>query len=254
MRRIAFIAIAATLVGCSNDTTSPVIGEDFVTAFAAASQATVFTAAGGYDADLYQLRLFHALPDNLRLTAEQEAKIKTLVKDYKKATKADQEAFNAILRLAKEGVRGHRSGDEVKAALDKAGPIAARLATAAANLKTAIDAVLTADQRAWAASHAPKNCKKGNFPPLTDAQKAQMQAYEAAFDAANQADLQAVKTGLDNLRATIRAGGSAADVQKILDGINAALDRLVTARKKLHDQLESVLTPEQLASGCIPLG
>jgi Spy/CpxP family protein refolding chaperone len=254
MRRIAFVAITATLVACSNDTTSPATGEDLVTAFATASQGTVLTAAGGYDADLYQLRLFHALPDDIKLTPEQEAKIKTLVEDYKKATKADQEAFDAILRQAREAVRAHKSGDDVKAILDKGAPIAARLATAAANLKTAIDAVLTAEQRAWLAAHAPKNCKRGSFPPLTDAQKAQMKAYEAAFETANKADLQAVKTGLDAIKAAVKAGGSAADVQKILDTIKAPLDRLTTARKTLHDQLQSVLTPEQKASGCIPLG
>ena len=40
----------------------------------------------------------------------------------------------------------------------------------------------------------------------------------------------------------------------LLDGIKPALDRLEAARKTLQSQLEGVLTPEQKASGCVPLG
>jgi len=253
MRRICFVAIAALVAGCSNETTAPGT-DDQIAAFASQAQATALTTAGGYDADLYELRLFHALPDNIKLTPEQETKIKALVDAYKKSTAADQKAFEAVLREARDAVKAHKSGDEVKAILDKGAPIAARLAAAAATLKTQIDAILTADQLAWLASHAPKNCKKGSFPPLTDAQKAQMKAYETAFETANKADLQAIKTALDAIKAAVKAGASAADVQTILDTIKAPLDRLTTARKTLHDQLESVLTAEQKASGCIPLG
>jgi len=253
MRRIAFVAVAAFLVGCSNEPTAPGT-DDQVTAFATQAEGTVLTAAGGYDADLYELRLFHGLPDDIKLTPEQEAKIKALVDAYKKATRADQQAFEAVLRDAKAAVKAHKSADDVKAILDKGAPIAGRLAKAAEDLKTAIDGVLTAAQRDWLASHAPKNCKKGSFPPLTDAQKAQMKAFEAAFETANKADLEAVKKGLDAIKAAAKAGASASDIQKILDGIKTPLDHLTAARKTLHDQLESVLTPEQKASGCIPLG
>ena len=253
MRRIAFVAVVALLVGCSNEPTAPGT-DDQVTAFATQAEGTVLTAAGGYDADLYELRLFHGLPDDIKLTPEQEAKIKALVDAYKKATRADQQAFEAVLRDAKAAVKAHKSADDVKAILDKGAPIAGRLAKAAEDLKTAIDGVLTAAQRDWLASHAPKNCKKGSFPPLTDAQKTQMKAFEAAFETANKADLEAVRKGLDAIKAAVKAGASASDIQKILDGIKTPLDHLTTARKTLHDQLESVLTPEQKASGCIPLG
>ena len=257
MRRMALIVAAAALVGCSSETTSPAdstASTDLITQFTNSALGDAFTAAGGYDADLFELRLLHALPDSIRLSADQEAKIKALVDAYNAATKADREALNAVLRLAKDAVRAHKSPADVKTILDTGAPIAARLATAAANLKTAIDAVLTADQLAWLASHAPKNCKKGSFPPLTDAQKIQMKAYEEAFEAANKADLQAVRKALDDVKAAIRAGKTAAEVQAILDAVKPAIDRLATARKTLHDQLESVLTPEQKASGCIPLG
>lgn len=256
MRRFALVVAAAALVGCSNETTSPAdsaASTELITQFTN-SFGDAFTAAGGYDADLFELRLLHALPDSIRLSADQEAKIKALVDAYNAATKADREALNAVLRQAKDAVKAHKSPDDVKAILNTGAPIAGRLSTAAANLKTAIDAVLTADQLAWLASHAPKNCKKGSFPPLTDAQKIQMKAYEAAFETANKADLQAVRKAMDDVKAAIHDGKTAAQVQAILDAVKPAIDRLANARKTLHDQLESVLTPEQKASGCIPLG
>lgn len=254
MRRAFLIAAAGALVACSTETTSPSATSDLVTAFENSALGDAFTSAGGYDADLFELRLLHALPDSIGLTSDQEAKIKALVDAYNKATKADRDALNAVLRQAKDAVKAHKSPDDVKAILNTGAPIAARLSTAAANLKTAIDALLTADQLAWLASHAPKNCKKGSFPPLTDAQKIQMKAYEQAFETANKADLQTVKKAMDDVKAAIRAGKTAAEVQAILDAVKPAIDRLAAARKTLHDQLESVLTPEQKASGCIPLG
>lgn len=255
MRKIAFLSlVVATLVACSNDTTAPASSDQQVTDFSISAFGTALTSVGGYDADLYQLRLFHALPDDIKLTPDQEAKIKALVDAYKKDTKADNEALNAILRQAREAVTARKTGDEVKAILDKGAPIVARLAAAAADLKTKIDAILTAEQRAWLASHAPKKCEKGKFPPLTDAQKAQMKAYEEAFEQANKADVATVKAGMDQIKSAIAASKGPADIQAILDGIKPALNRLATARKTLQSQLESVLTPEQKASGCLPLG
>jgi Spy/CpxP family protein refolding chaperone len=255
MRRIAFVSlVAATLVACSNDATAPTSSDQQVTDFSISAFATALTSAGGYDADLYELRLFHALPDDLKLTPDQEAKIKALVEAYKKDTKVDNEALNAILKQAREAVTARKTRNEVKAILDKGAPIVARLATAAADLKTKIDAILTAEQRAWLTSHAPKKCKKGKFPPLTDTQKAQMKAYEEAFEQANKADLTAVKTSMEQIKSAIAAGKGPADIQAILDGMKPALDHLATARKTLQSQLESVLTPEQKASGCLPLG
>jgi Spy/CpxP family protein refolding chaperone len=254
MRRIVLASlVAAALVACSSDTTAP-SSTDLIAEFEAANLGTQFTIAGGYDEDLYQLRLGHGLPDDLELTADQKAKIKALVEAFKEANKADQQALNAILREAKQAKKDHKSDAEIKAILDKGAPIAAKLAAAAAKLKADIDAILTAEQRAWLASHEPKNCKKNLFPPLTDAQKAQMKALEAAFEEANKADLVAVKVGLKELKNAVNTGQSTADIQKILDAIKPAIDRLATNRKTLKDQLQAVLTAEQKASGCLPLG
>jgi len=256
MRRIAFVSlIAAGLVACSNDSTAPAVSTDQqVTDFTIAASTTALTAAGGYDADLFELRLFHALPDSIKLTSDQQTKIQALVDAYKAATKADNDALNVILKQARDAVRAHKTAAEVKAILDTATPIIARLTAAAADLKTRIDALLTPSQLAWLASHAPKNCKPGSFTPLSDAQKIQMKAYEEAFEQQNKTDLAAVNKGMDQIREAIKAGKGPADIQAILDGIKPALDRLAAARATLLTQLQSVLTPEQKASGCLPLG
>ena len=254
MRRIVLVSlVAAVVVACSSDTTAPT-STDLIADFEAASFGTVFTVAGGYDEDLYQLRLGNGLPDDLELTPEQEEKIGALVKAFKEANKADLDALRAIIREAKQAKEDGKSDAEIRAILDKGTPIAAKLAAAAAKLKTDIDAILTAEQRAWLASHEPKNCNKNRFPPLTDEQKTKIKGLEAAFKESSRADLASVKTALGEIKKAALSGGSAADIQKILDGIKPVIDRLAEGRKKLKEDIESVLTAEQKASGCLPLG
>lgn len=258
MRRIVFLAVsavaAATLAACSNETTAPLASSDQLSDFATSAFGTALTSAGGYDADLYRLRLLNGLPDELKLTAEQQAKIKALVDEYVASTKADREALTKILREAADAIKAHKSRADVKAILDQGIPIRARLIAAEAEFKSEVEAVLTPEQKAWIASHAPKRCDPSKFPPLSDAQKAQMKALEDAFVQTNKADLDAVKAALDQIKAALLSGKSRADVLAILDSIKPAIERLATARATLRTQLEAVLTPEQKASGCIPLG
>lgn len=254
MRRIALAVIAAVaLAACSNETTSPADISQ-VSDFSIGAFGTALTSRGAYDAELYQLRLLNGLPDDLKLTAEQQAKIKALVDAFQAATKADRDALNAILHEAIEAIRAHKSRDDVKAILDKGAAIRARLSAAEATLRSQIEAVLTPEQKAWLASHTPQRCDPSKFPPLTDAQKAQMKALEIAFETANKADLDAARAAMEQLKAAFAAGKSRAEIQSILDGIRPAIERLEAARRALRSQLEAVLTPEQKASGCIPLG
>lgn len=254
MRRIALTVIAAAaLAACSNETTSPADVSQ-ISDFEIGAFGSALTATGGYDAELYRLRLLNGLPDDLKLTAEQQAKIKALVDAFEVATKADREALNGILREAMQAIRAHKSRAEVKAILDKGAAIRERLSAAEATLRSQIEAVLTPEQKAWLASHKPQRCDPSKFPPLTDAQKAQMRALEAAFQTANQADIDAVRAAFEQVRAAIAAGKSRDEIQSILNGIKPAIERLETARRALRAQLEAVLTPEQKASGCIPIG
>jgi Spy/CpxP family protein refolding chaperone len=255
MRRTALIVVAAIgLAACSsNESTSPADISQ-ITDFVIGANGTALTSAGGYDADLFQLRLLNGLPDDLKLTPEQQAKIKALVDAFQAATKADHDALAGILRDAMAAIAAHKSRDEVKAILDKGLAIRQRLSLAEAKLRSDIEAVLTPEQKAWLASHEPQRCDPSKFPPLTDAQKAQMRALETAFQTANKTDIDAVQAAMQQVRAAVAAGKSRDQIQAILDGVKPAIDRLEAARRALRAQLESVLTPEQKASGCIPLG
>lgn len=253
MRRIALTAIATlAIAACSNDTTSPA-DDALINSFLLGS-STALTSAGGYDGDLYQDRLINALPDELKLTPEQQAKIKALVDAFQAATKADHDALTAILHDARDAIAAHKSRDEVKAILDKGIAIRNRLSAAEAALRSAIEQVLTPEQKAWLDAHRAARCDPSKFPPLTDAQKAQMRALEQAFQTANKADLDAVKAILEQAHAAAAAGKTPAEVQAIIATAKPAMARLDAARQALKAALEAVLTPEQKASGCVPLG
>lgn len=246
MKRITLVALATlSLSACSQDTIGPASLDldDGAGAF-----GTALTAAGGYEAGIYESRLANGLPDDLKLSAEQKEKIRALVKAFEDATRADREALREILRQAGEAGRRGARGDPVAVA------IRMRLAAAEAKLKADIDAVLTPEQRAWIATHSPRRCDPSKFIPLSDAQKAQIGALEAAFQQSNKADLDAVKAAYDEVRAALRTGKSREEVARILDPVKPAIARLATARITLRQQITSVLTPEQRASGCLPLG
>jgi len=253
MRRLAWIAAGAlALSACSGDTTSP--GTTDATFLEAGAFGTALTTAGGYDADVYQDRLVNALPDELKLTDAQRAQIRSLIEAFQQATRADREALGAILREAQQAIQAGKTRAEVEAILSKGIDIRRRLAAAEAKLKTDIDAVLTPEQRAWIEAHSPRGCRPDRFPPLTDAQKAQIHALEVAFQTQNKADLDAVKAVLDEAAAAIRAGKSRDEVAAILAKAIAPMQRLEAARKALRDKILAILTPEQKASGCLPLG
>lgn len=253
MRRLALVSLAAlSIAACSGDSTAPDSLD--VTLLDAGAFGTALTTTGGYDAGVYNDRLVNALPDSIKLTDEQRAKIKALTEAFLAATKSDREALNAILREAKQAVEAKKPRSEVEAILAKGLAIRLRLAAAEAKLKADIDAVLTAEQREWIRTHQPASCKADRFPPLTDAQKAAIHALEVAFQTDNKADLDAVKAVLEEAAAAKAAGKSREEVAAILAKAKDPMARLDAARKALREKIAAILTPEQKASGCLPLG
>ncbi len=249
MRRIACLTIAAlSFAACSNETTAPNTSDLSIDAGAF---GTALTVVGGYEAEVYQTRLANGLPDSLKLSSDQQAKIKALIDSFQTATKADREALNAILKQAHQASEGkdRSSSDSVRKILARGIEIRARLAAAELKLKSDIDAILTADQRAWRAAHEPKKCRPENFAPLSDAQKTQIKALEQAFQDNNKADLQAVKAAYESAE-----GKSKAEREAIVRGVAPAIARLEAARKALTAAIGAVLTTDQKASGCVPLG
>ena len=244
--------VALVAAACSSDSTGP-INSDLRSADATAF-GTAFTVAGGYDADTYQNRLINGLPDDLALSDAQKAQIKTLVQAFNQSTKADHDALAAILNQAHDAAKAGKTRAEVQAILDTGKPIRDRLSAAEAKLKSDIAAVLTAEQRAWLESHTPRGCRPASFPPLTDAQKAQIKDLETAFQTQHKADLDAVKAIMQEAQAAAAAGKTREEIAAILAKAADPMKRLATARADLRKQILAILTPEQKASGCLPLG
>jgi Spy/CpxP family protein refolding chaperone len=248
-RTIAFIA-AFGLAACSSETTAPagdiVIDESI--------SGTALTLNGGYDAVLYQDRLINALPDDLKLTDEQKTKIRALVDAFQASTKSDRDALAAIVAEARKAVRDGKGRGEVRRILERADPIRDRLAAAERKLMADIDAILTPEQRAWIHDHKPQRCRPDRFPPLSEAQKAQIHALEQAFRDQNKSDLDSLKTILDEARAAAEAGKSRTEIAAILAKGAPIAVKLAAARAQLVADIRKVLTPEQIASGCLPLG
>lgn len=252
MRRIALLTIAAlSLAACSNESTAPDAAD---LPLDAGAFGTALTSIGGYEAGVYRDRLGNALPDELKLSEEQKARIKAIVEAFEAATKADREALIAILREANKARADGKTREEINTILQKGAPIRARLAAAEQKLKADIDAVLTPEQRAWIAAHSPRGCRADQFPPLSDAQKAQIRALESAFQEQNKADLDAMKAILKEAREAIEAGKTRQEIAAIMARGAEIAKRLATARMTLRQQILAVLTPEQKASRCLPLG
>jgi len=82
------------------------------------------------------------------LTDAQFTEIRALIAAYEQNNKADLAAVQAALAKAREAQKNGAPREEIKAILDSVQPAMERLAAAQAALLEAIDAVLTAEQRA----------------------------------------------------------------------------------------------------------
>lgn len=96
-----------------------------------------------------------ALPDNLKLTEAQRTAIQALVTAFHTANAADIAVMKAAHIAARQAHKAGKTRDEIRAILAAAKPTADRVHAAAAALRTAIHALLTAEQRAWLDAHKP---------------------------------------------------------------------------------------------------
>ena len=213
-RTVLALSAALTIAACSGDSTSPDTYD--LTTLDAGAFGTALTTVGGYDADVYQNRLVNALPEDLRLTDAQKAQIRAIVEAFHQSTRADREALAAIFREARQAIEAKKPRSEVQAILAQGAEIGRRLMTAELKLKQDIDAVLTPAQKAWLAEHRPRSCRPDRFPPLTEEQKAKIRTLEENFRQAGKFD--------------------------------------EASRRALLQAILAVLTAEQKASGCLPLG
>jgi Spy/CpxP family protein refolding chaperone len=242
MRKHTFaLMMAVALAGCS-DGISPSPN------LLALDEAAILGFAASYTSDPASRELgeMHRLPDRLKLTDEQQARVNALMATFREATKADREALGALSRQAREAARGGASPEEVKAILAQGEAIRRRLHEAEVELRAAIFALLTDEQKALLESRR----ERCDGPALSEAQRTEIAALGAAFQEANQADLAAIRSVLEQARAAHKAGASREEVRALIEAARPAMARVRAAERELAVAIQAVLTPEQRAAGC----
>jgi Spy/CpxP family protein refolding chaperone len=234
---------ALAVVGCKDDAVSPLPG---LPAFEEAA-ALGFAAAYTSDPGSRELGELHRLPDALALTEAQRAALHALVEAHREATRAEREALAAILKRARDARQAGAGAEDVRAILAEGDPIRARLQAREAELREAVRAVLTPEQREWLDARRERACES----PLTEAQRTEIAALVAAFQEARQTDMALIRNALDHARAAHQAGASREEVRQILEGARAAMERVRAAERELHAAIQALLTPEQRLRGCL---
>ncbi len=255
MRGIAILLLAGALAACGHEPTAPGTPQPQGLRANAATELTGPGAFGGAAMrGVSYVRLLRRLPGNLALTDQQKQTIKGYVQAFGQATKSDRQALAALLKQARDARQAGQTPDQVKAILQQGAGNRQNIQAAAAQLKQQVAGVLTSDQQAWIVANAPKACDRASAPRLSDEQKEQIKALVTSFRTANQPDLTAVRTALQQARAARKNGATAEQVKAILDPVRPSLERLRTARQALAAQIQALLTPDQKASGCYAPG
>lgn len=193
-------------------------------------------------------------PDSIALTTEQKAAIQALHDAFRTENAADLALLQGIESEARAARAAGKSREEIRAILEKALPVRARMDARFAALRTAILAIYTPAQRAWIEANKVRECRNGSAPALTEAQLAQIKALRDAFETAYRGDIQLLRQVADEVKAARRAGKSDAEIKAILARADAARDRLRAAERKLYEDIMAVLTAEQRAAWCVGRG
>jgi Spy/CpxP family protein refolding chaperone len=246
MRKWSLVLALSLLAAACNDPVATNPEPEF-------DEAALLGFSGSLTSDpgSHYLGHLHRLPDALALTAAQQESIRTLLAAFQQATEADREALAAIGRQAREAAQAGKTREEITTILAQGAPARERLRAAEAKLRSDIDAVLTAEQKAWLAAQDGRRCTP---VPLTDQQRTQISALVAAFQEANKADFATVQSALAAAREAHRSGATREQIAAILEGVRPAMERIRAASEKLAADVEALLTPEQKASGCFRIG
>lgn len=251
MMRKAFLAVAALglagLAACSSETVAPnelVLLEgdaiDLVPDYALSSAAVV---DGGGVGGAH-------LPDDLKLTADQKAAIAALHDAFRDENADEVAALREIERQLHELRRSGGTREEARALFEDAKQIIDGLADEFAALQEAIWAVYTPAQRAWIEAHRPKVCGPNGPPRLTDEQVAQIRSLKQAFQESVADELAAIKAAHQDARAAHQAGATNEEIRAILATVQDEMEAIRAAEKKLMDDIQAVLTPEQRENWC----
>ena len=246
MRTWMAVIGAALMVGaCSSDTTGP---SNDTSQLADMADYAFGAMRVGDPGNRFMERLA-GLPADLALTAAQRTQIDALNAQFLAATAADRAALAALAQQAAAARQAGQTREQVQAILAGGAAIRTRLQQAELALYNAILGVLTPAQLAWLSGRTPR--EPGPCSTVTEAQRNEISALRAAFEQANAADIAAVAAALDRARAAGQAGATREQIAAILAEARAAMQRLATARAALHAAVNAVLTPEQVAAGCL---
>lgn len=148
IRIATLLAVAAFVVACDSTTGPNAVDETAVLVFS--QQATMDSASLVPRGPAYQTS---GMPDALKLTDAQKAAIKKLHDDFAAAHKTQFDQLKAIHEQARAAAKAGKTRAEVRAILDKGKPIMESMKADFAALRAAIERILTAEQKAWAAAH-----------------------------------------------------------------------------------------------------
>jgi Spy/CpxP family protein refolding chaperone len=244
MRKTLLVLLAVLALGaCGEETTAPT--DNGLMLQDAADLA--YGATDLADPGRHFIGRLKLLPDSLQLSAAQETQIRALMAAFVESTRADLAALAAIRQQAREAFAAGKSAEEIRAILATGDAIRARLHEAERKLHADILALLTPAQRAWLEAQRPQPCRDLR---LTEAQKTEITALIAEFQAEHQADLEQIKAVFEEARAAYLAGATRQEIADILAKARPAMERVRLARAELAAAIRALLTPEQLASGC----
>src|SRR5688572_21807382 len=146
MRKTILTLLAlATLAGCNNDSVAPADNDSLMLLDDAAVLA--YGATDMAEPGSHYIARLHRLPERLKLTADQQTRIRAALQAFEETTRPDREALAAIIRRAREAHQAGKSPAEVRAILAEGDEIRRRLHAAEQNLHSQIEAILTAEQK-----------------------------------------------------------------------------------------------------------
>lgn len=236
------------ITACSNETTAPVQTPDLTQESAPIDLLGDFGATAAAEIDGAGIGGSN-LPDSLKLTTEQKAKIEDLHAAFRTARAADLAALVAIEKEAREARDADKPKEEVQKILAKAVPIQERLRAAFLKLVADIRAVYTPAQLAWINAHEGKTCSNGR-PDLTEAQIAAIRNLRETFLETTKADRELVKTIAKEAEEARKAGKTSDEVKAILAKATAPRARIGAAEDTLRTAIFDLLTPAQRQAWC----
>lgn len=250
MKRFACLIAIAALAACSTESTAPRASEslditsvDLVQQFDATGAAAMDRAGiGGSE-----------LPDNLKLSAEQKARIQALHDAFTASNAADLASLKKIEGDLKAAMSAGKDRAAIAAILARAEPIRVRLSAAFARLQRDVWSAYTAEQQAWIASkgRGETACRPDVMNQLTAPQVARIRELKGAFGQSVMGFVMTIKKIHEEARAAAQAGASREQVGAILARAEPALEALKAAERRLAASILDVLTPAQKANACL---